>query len=166
MSPHAFGEVARDLEKPQQLAIRRTHGGDRNIRPDPTAVLPEPPAVIDKFSRRGSHFQLMFGKARALVLGRIESREVPPDDFMGGISLDSLGTTVPVENDAPGRHRENRVILDRFDELVEMAQLVTQALRGLGARARLVNVAHVVGGWIHAIRAREPLHAAYQIPPE
>lgn len=68
----ALGEIASDLGKADELALRIPHRGDNHVGPETGAVFSNPPALVFKLSFRSGHLQFMVGLTLLDILLGIE----------------------------------------------------------------------------------------------
>src|SRR5439155_24303828 len=106
----AMGEIAGDLGETDQAAVAIQHPADDDVGPEAGAVLAHAPALALESAVAGRDLQLHV--ALAGVLGRVEAREVPPDDLLGAVSLDPLRASVPGAHPPLRVEHEDGVLFD------------------------------------------------------
>ena len=75
-----------------------TDGVDDHHRPEAAAVLAASPGFSGKAAGFGGNFQRVLGNAGRTIFIGVEAREMGADDFVGGVSLDPLGSRVPAHH--------------------------------------------------------------------
>nr|GEU28338.1 hypothetical protein [Tanacetum cinerariifolium] len=118
----ALGDVARDLGKADQGAVRVVHRVDHHAGPEAGAVLAHAPAfVLEAALRRlRQHLRRAAGCA---VFGRIKAGKMLADDFRLRIPLEALRARVPAADDAVGRQHVDGVVAHARDEQLELFSL-------------------------------------------
>eukprot|EP01022_Parablepharisma_sp_SALTPOND_P021769 TRINITY_DN435_c2_g11_i1.p1 TRINITY_DN435_c2_g11~~TRINITY_DN435_c2_g11_i1.p1 ORF type:complete len:948 (-),score=370.43 TRINITY_DN435_c2_g11_i1:3556-6399(-) len=111
-----LGTVAGDLGKADQLAVFLVDGVDHHVCPETAAVLADAPALAFEAAVAQSGVQTALGQAFGAFGGAVEGGEVTPDDFLGGITLEALGTGVPVGHHAISAQQVDGVIGDALDQ--------------------------------------------------
>jgi hypothetical protein len=111
----AFGQVARDLGKPDQLAHCIAQRRDDDVGPEAAAILADAPVLVLETSQLARAPQLLVRPVFRESIGRVEPREMLADDFIGRIALDALRALVSRRDDAIRIQHEDRVIADAFD---------------------------------------------------
>ncbi len=112
----AIGEITRDLREPDVRTTVVEERRDDDVRPDERAVLPEPPTLVLESPIANGGRELHWRLAARDVRGRVEDREVAPDDLRGRVSLHSPRPLVPGEHAPFGVEREDRVVAHAVDE--------------------------------------------------
>ena len=64
----------------------------------------------------GGHPEYFLRPAPPHIFRRKEAGEIPTDDLVGSITLDSFGAGIPTDNAPPRVHHEDRVVLDSVEE--------------------------------------------------
>src|SRR4051812_791046 len=131
-----LGDVPGHLRKSNQPAFHVAQRGDGDVRPEPLAVLADPPSLLAVAPLANGDLELALRLAGGFVLFRVEDREVLSDDLLGLISLDSLRTRVPGRNRPVLAEHEDRVVVDAVDEFLEPIVVVART-RGRSVAARL-----------------------------
>ena len=93
------------LPKPTSRPSSPAERGDHDVGPELRAVLADPPALVLEAAVGGGDGQLAVGQAASTVVLRVEGREVPADDLVGGVALQPLGAGVPGDDVAVGVER-------------------------------------------------------------
>src|SRR5687768_8557514 len=108
--------VAGDLRKADMLAVLIVDGVDQYIGPEKRSVLADAPgfALILAFAERGIESVLRLA-ARPVLFG-VKAGEMLPDDLAGRVSLDELGTGIPVGDPPVHVEHVDRVVADTFDQ--------------------------------------------------
>jgi hypothetical protein len=70
--------------------------------------------------------------ATLAVILRIESRDVPADDFLGRVALEPLSSPVPARDTARRVQQEDGVVLHSLHEHGEKVAVVRLSLRAYG----------------------------------
>src|SRR6185312_4244705 len=83
---------------------------DHDARPEASAVLAHAPAFRLVFALAPRSRQRLLRDPALPVLIGIETREVVPDDLLGGVALDALRARVPVGDDAVRNEHEDGVV--------------------------------------------------------
>ncbi len=107
-----FGHVAGNLGEAEQLAFGIEDAIDHDTGPEAAAVLAHAPAFALVASLFGGDRQCPRRGAGRAVLLRIELREMPADDLVGGVALDTLAAEVPIRDVALRVDHVDRVIDD------------------------------------------------------
>src|SRR5581483_7013989 len=137
-----LGNVARDLGKTDQLAIRITDRVDDDMRPEARAVLAQAPAFIFEFSLARRLRQVALRAASRTILRRKKHRIVLPKNFVGGIALDPLRAAVPADDRSVGVHQEDGIVGHRLDQELEAAFGTETAGKGLVHQKTLNSLAN------------------------
>src|SRR3546814_3400696 len=104
----AVSDVAGDLGKPAQGAGTVVLGSDDHTGPEAAAVLATAPAFFHVVTVTGGFVQRHIRVRRAL-LGQIEQRKMPAEDFLFAVTLDPFGACVPGNDMALGVQRKDSV---------------------------------------------------------
>ena len=104
-------EVARDFAEADQRAGRVAHGRDDRVRPEPVAVLAQPPPFVLHPALARGRLELGLRLAQRHVFRRIEDGNVLAQNLFGGVALDRLGARIPARYPASGVEHENGVLL-------------------------------------------------------
>jgi hypothetical protein len=111
-----LGQVARDLGESQQRTRRTSDGIDDDMRPEALAILANPPPLgLELAGARGSPERGRRNAALDVLFG-IESREVPADDFAGGVALEALGAGIPARDIAGSVEHVDRIVGNGIDK--------------------------------------------------
>ena len=89
---------------------------DHDVGPEARTVFADAPALVFDTVGGGGDLQLPVRFSRLDILGRVEDREVLPDDLVLGVALQPLRARIPASNDALVVEDEDRVIGDALDE--------------------------------------------------
>ncbi len=87
--------VARDLREPDVLTVRAVERGDDDVGPEARAVFANAPTLVlhspvpQGLGQQASRFPLQ------AIFGRIKCFDAPPDDLVGQVAFDELGSDVP-----------------------------------------------------------------------
>ena len=114
-----YRKVAGDLgesAQPMPVVVYRCYD---DVGPEYGPILANPPAFVFEAALLARDSQLMVRPLASGRLGRVEHREMPPDDFGFRITLDVLGTGVPGDHMALRIEQEDRVIANIFDQQPE-----------------------------------------------
>jgi len=100
LEPPPLAQVSGHLGEAGQPAIGAPNRGDQHVGPEARAVSSQAPALLFIRPLDGGDGELALRLLRGEVLGRVEDREVLPDDLVVGVSVDALRALVP-RGDAP-----------------------------------------------------------------
>ena len=156
----SLGDVARDLRKAKQLAVRVADRVDDDVRPEQSAVLAHPPTLGLVAALLGRRAERAVSRAgRAIGLG-VEDRDVPADDLVGRVALDPLGAGVPADDLARGVEHDQRIVDDAGGE-------ETRTPRSLLANASWSAFWRVMSRALQKIRSssRMTFHDSQTMPP-
>ena len=128
-----FRDVARHLGKADQLGRIVVDRIDHDACPEAAAILADAPAFGLVAAFHGRAQKRAHRQAFALVLLRVEAREVLADDLFGVITLDAFGAAVPSRDSSLRIEHEDRVVRDPLHEQLELPFACSQCLvRGTG----------------------------------
>src|SRR5205814_8805554 len=113
-------EVSRDLAESAQATRFVSECGDHHACPKPRAILAHAPALLLVATLALGDLELPLRLAVSDLFFRVEDREVPADDLVGGVALDPLGALVPRHDRARWVEHEDRVVHDTRDEEREL----------------------------------------------
>src|SRR5690606_1414629 len=119
-----LGDVAGDLGEADEIALVVEDAIDHDTRPEPRAVLAHPPALGLEHAFPFGDRERLLRHAGGPVLLRVEAREMLPDDLVGPVALETLGTRIPARHPALGVEQVDRVVAHPLDEQVVQAALV------------------------------------------
>jgi hypothetical protein len=91
----AVGQVARHLCEPDERALWIPEGGDDDVGPESSAILPHAPTFVFETALAFRHVELVRADRLGVDLGRVKGREVLADDLVGLVPLDAFGAGVP-----------------------------------------------------------------------
>jgi hypothetical protein len=126
----ALGDVAGDLGEAQQRAFLVVDRIDHDVGPEARAVLAHAPGLGLVLALRQGGFQGKLGHAGVLVLGRIEARKMLAQDFLGLVTLETVGAGVPAADAAVRVEHVDGVVADARDQVL-VTPVVRQQLFGL-----------------------------------
>src|SRR6516165_3817336 len=127
----AFRHVAGDLGKPDQVAGLVVHGVDDYVRPEPRTILADTPTLrLDPAIPSRGH-QHMPRQAVFLIRGAVKHGKMLTNNLFCPIALDTLGTGIPVGDDAFCIQHEDGVVYYTPDEKPEPAFALTKPRQGL-----------------------------------
>ena len=126
-----LGDVAGDLGEADQLALLVADGVDDDVGKKLRAVLAHAPGLRLELAGGGGGRQRAVGQASGAVLVGVEHREVPADDFLGGVAFDAFGAGVPAFHDAVRIEHDQRVIDDAGHQRAQLLLAGAQPLGGL-----------------------------------
>src|SRR5580704_13553424 len=86
-----LGQIASDLGEADQLAGAVVDRIDDYVRPEPGPVLAHPPSLGLVFAGASRGLQRRLRQPPLLVLLRIKSGEMTPDNLFGGVAFDPRG---------------------------------------------------------------------------
>src|SRR6185503_13340769 len=117
-------------------------------------VLPDAPALFLIGAGAGCDLELAARLFAGEVFRDVELREVLPDDLVGAVAFDALGTGIPGENVAVRIESEDGVVANAFDEEpIESVGLISDGECRAGRQLRAVRggasgpvVSHCSGG--------------------
>ena len=112
----AFGQVARDLGKPDDLAGGPADRIDDHGSPKARAVLADTPAFVLEFSFSNGSLKGPGRKAGFLVFLAVEPREVLTDDLSRCVALETLRARIPTGYDPRRVQHVNGIIRHRLNE--------------------------------------------------
>src|SRR5690606_26811253 len=133
-----LGQVARDLAKADQPAVRRAQRGDDDVGPEPGAVLADAPAVVLEPAVLAGQSQFGAGPVALVGLVGIEDGEMFAQDLIGGVAVDRLPAAGPGDDVAAGVEHEDGVVADALDEEPELLLPAMQAVSDLTAVVAVV----------------------------
>jgi hypothetical protein len=117
----ALGQVAGHLGEPPLGAVAPYEPGDDDAGPEPGAVLAHPPPFVGPPAlRTGLTDRAVRYTGKAILLG-VEGGEVPADDLVRPVALQSFRPGVPAGDDAVGVEHEDRIVHDARDQELEQA---------------------------------------------
>ncbi len=114
-----LGKVPRDLGKADQPAVVVTNGVDDDERPEPCAVLAQPPAVGFELALASRGGERTLREACRTIGRLVEGLEVAADDLFGVIPLDALGAGIPARHHAGRIDHVDRIVGHGLDEQAE-----------------------------------------------
>lgn len=124
------GDITGELDEAEHLCVISTDGGDRDVRPELSAVSAHPPpGILDAAVLTGPG-QEIAGKAASTILVAVEDREVLSEDLVLRPSFDVLGALVPIDDGAIGGQLHDR---DTADLMLPVGR---QPAGGSGGRLR------------------------------
>lgn len=112
----ALGEVARDLGKADEPAVRRTDRIDHHMSPEPAAVLADTPAFVLELAFAGRDFKRARRKPGLAILLAIELREMTSDDLVVRVALEALRARIPARHPSFRVEHVNGVVGNRFHQ--------------------------------------------------
>jgi hypothetical protein len=116
------------LAKPIRLPASSRIGSITTLAPEPTAILADAPSLRFKTAFDRGLSERVHGHALPLVLLCVEAREVLSDDLFAAITLDAFGSAVPSRDSSLRIEHEDRVVLYRLHQQLEMPFAVSQCL--------------------------------------
>ena len=114
--PGHFGEA-------DQFPVVVAEGSDQYTGPEACSILPDTPTfILDLAFHKGDIPQASWFPRRHII-DRIEDREVPPDDLVGRVAFEALGSRVPAQDLASGIEHDEGVLLDSGNkEIMELCR--------------------------------------------
>ncbi len=117
--PSSLGEIAGDLGETDEGSRLIPDRSDDDVGPEVRPIFSQSRSFLLESPLSRGDFQFVLRVADRDVFGPVKDREMPADDFVGGVALDSLGAPVPARDIPTGIQHEDGVVVDRFDhELV------------------------------------------------
>ncbi len=101
------------------------------MRPKSRAVFSHAPAFSLETALRGGGLQGELGDALRALFLRVELGEVPANDLLGGVTLESFGAGVPARYDPVGVEHVDGIIRDRVDQQPVAAIIACGSLQAI-----------------------------------
>ena len=117
----SFRQVAGNLGKSQEFALRRFDRVDNDTRPKRGAILADAPAFRLVFAGRCRDRQCLCGHPLGPFIFSIKPRKVMADDLLARIALDPFRACVPVHHMTLRIQHVDRVIGNALDQQPEAA---------------------------------------------
>src|SRR5438094_4603849 len=114
-----FGDVTRDFGESAQTAGLVTKRGDDDVGPKARAILSDPPAFRLEPTMLLSHGQALGRYPCGNITGRVEGRQMSPEDLVGLVTLDPFCALVPARHVTAWIHQEDRIVFDAVDQQVK-----------------------------------------------
>ena len=136
---HPFGDIARDLGKAYELTTLIADWINHDECAKSASVLSHAPAFGFKSAVAHRTFQRPCRHTSVAVFLGVEKTKMLSDDFVRTITLDTLRSRIPRDDDPVRINLEDRVIDDRIDEPPKACICFCKMLEGLLA------IGHVPG---------------------
>src|SRR5581483_7891911 len=94
----ALREVAHHLRVAEELAGVVAHRRDDDVRPERRAVAPHAPFLLLEAAFLRRDLQLARRLAAVALARRVELREMPPGDLVGGVAEQALRARIPARH--------------------------------------------------------------------
>ncbi len=109
-------QIACDLRKTDELAVRCNHGIDDDMRPEARSVFSYAPAFAFELPFLQGSCERPSGQTSRLVLFGVKPGEVFADNLVCLIALEASGAIIPAADDARGIEHVDRVVVHRLDK--------------------------------------------------
>ena len=130
LAARGLGQVAGDVGEAAELAARAAQRRDGHVGPEPRGVLAHPPALLVRMPRGRRGGQLPRHLAGLARFGRLQHRDGPAEDLVGGVTRKPLGAGVPGEDPTRRVEEDDAAVFHPLDQPSEASLVIARCPLG------------------------------------